>query len=156
MILDRIKSTIKERKLKEELLIDQKEIELSSFEMDIFNPTQDRIQTALQQLSESCRKLMILFYYRQYSIEAIMHSMGYLNENVTKSHKSRCLKQLKEIFTSKKFWRIGTEVVINKFNLKSLHVEIKLICVLKSKLYSIISHISSGNIIYYYFNRCIY
>jgi RNA polymerase sigma-70 factor (ECF subfamily) len=101
MILDKIKSTIKERKLQEELLIDQKEIEHNLVEMDMLNPMQERIQTALQQLSESCRKIMILFYFRQYSIEAIMHSMGYLNENVTKSHKSRCLKHLKEIYISK-------------------------------------------------------
>lgn len=102
MILDKIKSTIRDRKLQEELLIDQKESEFSVLETDILNPAQERIQSALQQLSQSCRKIMILFYFRQYSIEAIMHTMGYLNENVTKSHKSRCLKQLKEIFLSKK------------------------------------------------------
>jgi RNA polymerase sigma-70 factor (ECF subfamily) len=51
-------------------------------------------------LSESCREVLTLFYYNHFSIDAIMPQMGYANENVTKSHKSRCLRKLKEIFKS--------------------------------------------------------
>ena len=47
-------------------------------------------------LGDKCRELLTLFYYHNYAIEAIMHRMEYKNENVVKSHKSRCLKQLRK------------------------------------------------------------
>jgi RNA polymerase sigma-70 factor (ECF subfamily) len=59
-----------------------------------------QLAEAFAGLSESCREVLTLFYYNHFSIDAIMHQMGYANENVTKSHKSRCLRKLKEIFKS--------------------------------------------------------
>lgn len=55
------------------------------------------LQKALNNIGENCRKVLTLFYYHSYTIEAIMHEMDYKNENVVRSHKSRCLKNLKQL-----------------------------------------------------------
>jgi DNA-directed RNA polymerase specialized sigma24 family protein len=55
------------------------------------------LRNAMNQLSEGCRKVLVLFYYRRYTIEAIMHTLNYKNENTAKANKSRCLKKLREI-----------------------------------------------------------
>ncbi|MDH3652189.1 MAG: sigma-70 family RNA polymerase sigma factor [Saprospiraceae bacterium] len=102
MIKDKIKSEIRERRLKEELVISTADKKFSPPELGDLNPLQEQIHAAIRELSESCRKILVLFYFRQYSIDAIMHSMNYRNENVTKSHKSRCLKRLKELMLNVK------------------------------------------------------
>ena len=55
------------------------------------------VKNALGELGEKCREVLVLFYYRGFTIDAIMREMGYKNENTTKVHKSRCLKKLSEI-----------------------------------------------------------
>ncbi|MDX1478954.1 MAG: sigma-70 family RNA polymerase sigma factor [Saprospiraceae bacterium] len=60
----------------------------------------EQLAYALGLLPESCRGILTLFYYHRFSIEAIRHRLGHANDNVTKSHKSRCLRKLKELFTS--------------------------------------------------------
>lgn len=55
------------------------------------------MRKAMEQLGDRCKEILDLFYYHSYTIEAIMYELGYKNENVVRSHKSRCLKNLKEI-----------------------------------------------------------
>ena len=55
------------------------------------------LRNAMNQLSEGCRRILLLFYYRRYTIEAIVHTLNYKNENTAKANKSRCLKKLREI-----------------------------------------------------------
>ncbi len=60
------------------------------------------LDESMKALGEKCRQLLTLFYYHNYSIDAIVHRMNYKNENVVKSHKSRCIKQLREIMRATK------------------------------------------------------
>ncbi|MDX1410318.1 MAG: RNA polymerase sigma factor [Saprospiraceae bacterium] len=55
------------------------------------------LRRQLTLLGKSCQEILELFYYRRYSIEAIMHEMHYKNENTVKAHKSRCLQRLREM-----------------------------------------------------------
>ena len=66
------------------------------------NENEIEIQNALAQLGEKCKTLLKLFYYSNYSIDAIMHRLNYKNENVVSSHKSRCIKKLKEVIKKNK------------------------------------------------------
>lgn len=101
MIRNHIKANIKDREESKKLIAEAKEdYYIDDHEQDL-SPVQENLYTALQKLSDRCRQLLTLFYFRQYSIEAIMHSMNYNNENVTKSNKSRCLKTLRDLLTSK-------------------------------------------------------
>ena len=61
---------------------------------------EDKMKKAINKLNITCQKLLILFYYRKYSIDAIMHSLDMKNENSVKANKSRCIKKLKSILTS--------------------------------------------------------
>jgi len=61
------------------------------------NDNLTKMQKAMEELGDRCKKILVLFYYHSYSIEALMHELEYKNENVVRSHKSRCLRSLKEL-----------------------------------------------------------
>jgi RNA polymerase sigma-70 factor (ECF subfamily) len=65
------------------------------------NESEVLVRNALLKIGEKCRQLLQLFFYQNYNIQEIMEKMGYKNENVVSSHKSRCVKQLKEILKEK-------------------------------------------------------
>jgi RNA polymerase sigma factor (sigma-70 family) len=69
---------------------------LEHFREEELTEKQSRIKEGLAILNENCRQIIRLFYYYQYSIESIVEEMGYQNGNVVRSHKSRCLKRLRE------------------------------------------------------------
>ena len=50
-------------------------------------------------LSASCKEVLRLYYYRGLSIKEIVEGTNYKDENTVKSHKSRCLKGLKQKIT---------------------------------------------------------
>ena len=68
----------------------------NQFDLRLTDQEQD-IKAALKKLGEKCRNLLEMFFYHNFSIDAIKERMQYKNENVVSSHKSRCIKQLKEI-----------------------------------------------------------
>lgn len=68
--------------------------------IDFYHDQHDRkkLKDALARLNDSCRKIIELFYYNRYSMEAIAEEFGYDNTNVVKSRKYQCMKELKSIF----------------------------------------------------------
>lgn len=52
----------------------------------------------LEKISESCRNILKLYYYRNLTIKEIVELTDYKDENTVRSHKSRCLKGLKSLF----------------------------------------------------------
>lgn len=58
------------------------------------------LRKAIDQLGSKCQDVIKLFYYYNYSNEAIMQRLNYKNENTVKAHKSRCLKKLKDLVRS--------------------------------------------------------
>lgn len=65
------------------------------------NDRQQKLRQAINQLGGQCKELLILFYYRRYSIEAIKYELGFKNKNTVKANKSRCMKSLKTIIQQK-------------------------------------------------------
>lgn len=49
-----------------------------------------------QRLGEGCKEIINLYYYRGLTIKEIVEQTDYKDENTIKSHKSRCLKTLRE------------------------------------------------------------
>ena len=76
-------------------------VENSILETENLTHQQQFLATALQQLPGRCHQLLLLFYYRRFSIEAIRREMGYSNENSAKANKSRCMKSLREAVLKK-------------------------------------------------------
>ncbi|MEM6684494.1 MAG: sigma-70 family RNA polymerase sigma factor [Bacteroidota bacterium] len=52
----------------------------------------------LDTISDSCRKVLELFYYRNLTVDEIVQLTEYKDGNTVRSHKSRCLKRLKSLF----------------------------------------------------------
>ena len=59
-----------------------------------------RIERQLEQLGESCQKLLTLFYYQKASLREIAERMG-LTEKTAKNTKYRCMLQLRTLATAK-------------------------------------------------------
>ena len=53
---------------------------------------------ALSRLGETCRNILTYYYYRNFDLESIAIALDYKNSNVVKSHKSRCMQRLREIY----------------------------------------------------------
>lgn len=62
------------------------------------NHQQQLLQTAFEQLKNNCRQILTLFYYKQYSTEAIMNTMNYSSTETVRSRKLQCLKALRKVF----------------------------------------------------------
>jgi RNA polymerase sigma-70 factor (ECF subfamily) len=100
-LINRIKR--EQRNVFQEDEITEKEVEQQMIEQYEFSlgDSEILVKTALLRIGEKCRELLKLFFYHNYSIQNIMEKMNYKNENVVSSHKSRCIKQLKEILKDK-------------------------------------------------------
>jgi RNA polymerase sigma factor (sigma-70 family) len=99
-LIDKLKQNGK--KTRTELLENIEEPIQNNFEEQLtLTDLQKQLKDAINELGEQCKKLLILFYYRQYSIDSIKNEMAYKNENVVKAHKSRCMKSLRTIISKK-------------------------------------------------------
>lgn len=58
----------------------------------------DKLTSALDMLGGSCKDVLIMYYYRRFSMEAIAARTGLKNENTAKKTKYECLKKLRDIF----------------------------------------------------------
>ena len=63
---------------------------------------QEVIKKAMEQLKVNCRKIIRLYYYNNYTMDAISHEMGYENEEVAKSRKYQCMKALRKFINNLK------------------------------------------------------
>ncbi|MCH2034454.1 MAG: sigma-70 family RNA polymerase sigma factor [Tenacibaculum sp.] len=81
------------------LVKDQKEDGYDSISIESVEPTIEQItlSNALEKISKSCKTLLRLFYFRNLDIEEILRVTDYKDANTISSHKSRCMKKLKEL-----------------------------------------------------------
>lgn len=97
------KYSIYNLKKKERRVVSIDDEHISKLDLSMISPENDSddritlVQDALNSIGENCKKIIVLFYYQAYTIEALMHEFDYKNENVVRAHKSRCLKNLKSI-----------------------------------------------------------
>ena len=59
----------------------------------------------LNQIDETCRKVLMLSFYKNFSMESIANEMNFKNEVVAKKKKHLCLKKLKELVDKHKIAR---------------------------------------------------
>jgi len=58
---------------------------------------QKALAQRMNEISDSCRSLLKLFYYRGLTIDDIVEQTHYKDSNTVRSQKSRCLKHLKSL-----------------------------------------------------------
>ena len=68
---------------------------------DVFEEREDlefkreKINNALRILDKKCKDILKLYYYENYSMEAIAETLGYKNDKVAKKKKYECLQKLR-------------------------------------------------------------
>ena len=78
------------------------EIGRGSEELDVSNDISDRemkkeLRELLDKLGDSCKKILMLFYYDNLSMKEIVEHLHYDNEQVVRNKKYKCLKELTEL-----------------------------------------------------------
>jgi len=94
------------KKLKEKQRVIRVEVESDNYteinlEQDLPTENQLILVKNLSELSDTCKTVLNLFYYRNLTIEEIVELTHYKDANTVRSHKSRCLKHLKTLFKVK-------------------------------------------------------
>jgi RNA polymerase sigma factor (sigma-70 family) len=59
----------------------------------------DQVLNLVDQLGETCKKILLLFYYENMSMKNILEQLDYENEQVVRNKKYKCLKQLEKMIT---------------------------------------------------------
>lgn len=82
------------------LNIDVKDDAHNEIIIDDDSPSEQTILLSknLEKISDSCKKVLKLYYYRNLTIDEIVAQTDYKDGNTVRSHKSRCLKRLKSLF----------------------------------------------------------
>jgi len=61
----------------------------------------NQLMNLVEQLGDTCKKILVLFYYENRSMKEILSSLEYENEQVVRNKKHKCLKKLEQMITSK-------------------------------------------------------
>lgn len=91
------------KKLKEEktlLKVETAEEDYTEISIEEVAPSEASILLSknLAKISESCKEILKLYYYRNLTVDEIVQLTDYKDGNTVRSHKSRCLKRLKSLF----------------------------------------------------------
>ncbi len=58
-----------------------------------------KVMDVVEQLGETCKKILVLFYYENMPMKDILKTLDYENEQVVRNKKYKCLKQLEKMLT---------------------------------------------------------
>ncbi len=64
------------------------------------NETRKQILSIVDQLGETCKKILLAVYYENLSMKEILESVAYETEQALRNKKSKCLKQLEQLLTA--------------------------------------------------------
>ena len=65
------------------------------------------------ELGETCRKILVLFYYDNLSMKEILEATEYENEQVVRNKKYKCLKQLEQMLNEKPLLKQTLKALLN-------------------------------------------
>lgn len=93
-----VKELFREQKHKVEL-DDVPEIEVANY--DIFQLEEEAhqqglVKKILDKLGEPCKSILLMYYFKNFSMESIAENLGYKSEGVAKKKKCLCLKKIRE------------------------------------------------------------
>ena len=75
--------------------------ELPVLDITFDDPYEDeklQLTGMLEKLGGSCREVLILFYFRRFSMKEIAATMNLADEKVAKNKKARCMAKLRQLF----------------------------------------------------------
>lgn len=62
--------------------------------------TKKQLMDVVERLGDTCKKILVMFYYDNLSMKEILTRLEYENEQVVRNKKYKCLKQLEQMITS--------------------------------------------------------
>lgn len=79
----------------------QERLEADTGEVIADRESRGQVIKLVEQLGETCKKILLLFYYENLSMREILETMHYENEQVVRNKKYKCLKQLEQMLNEK-------------------------------------------------------
>jgi RNA polymerase sigma factor (sigma-70 family) len=64
------------------------------------NETRRQILSVVEELGETCKKILLAFYYENLSMKEILTNLHYESEQALRNKKCKCLKQLEQLLIS--------------------------------------------------------
>jgi len=58
-----------------------------------------QVMNIVERLGETCKKILVMFYYEDFSMKEILENLSYESEQVVRNKKYKCLKQLEQLIT---------------------------------------------------------
>lgn len=92
----RDRSKIREEKF--EKAKDNTEMDVSHF--IVHRELKAQLMEVVESLGETCKKILLAFYYENLAIKDILQTLDYENEQVVRNKKYKCLKQLEQLISS--------------------------------------------------------
>jgi len=86
------------RELKYEKMKDKEEMDVSHLIAE--REAKKQVMDIVSQLGDTCKKILVMFYYENLSMNEILANLEYENEQVVRNKKYKCLKQLEQMITS--------------------------------------------------------
>lgn len=83
------------RELKYEAVQDKTEMDVSSFIAG--REAKHEVMRLVEQLGETCKKILVMFYYENLSMKEMLNGLEYENEQVVRNKKHKCLKKLEQM-----------------------------------------------------------
>ena len=56
-----------------------------------------QLMQVVESLGDTCKKILLAFYYENLAIKDILQTLDYENEQVVRNKKYKCLKQLEQL-----------------------------------------------------------
>ncbi len=75
----------------------QEKVELDTGQLIADREGKAEVVRLVGELGETCRKILLMFYYEDLSMKEILETMHYENEQVVRNKKYKCLKQLEQM-----------------------------------------------------------
>lgn len=86
------------RELRYEKGIDQQVTDVSQVIAE--REARKQVMFVVEQLGDTCKKILVMFYYESLSMKEMLARLDYGNEQVVRNKKYKCLKQLEQMITS--------------------------------------------------------
>jgi len=87
-----------QRELKYEKEQDKTEMDTTHFIAD--REATKQVMELVGELGDTCKKILVMFYYENLSMKEILEGLEYENEQVVRNKKYKCLKQLEQMITA--------------------------------------------------------
>lgn len=62
--------------------------------------SRNTIMDVMTQLGDTCKKILVMYYYENLSVKEMVEHLDYDNEQVIRNKKYKCLKQLEQMITA--------------------------------------------------------